>query len=252
MEKLESIENPNLLPILTKNQIYSLMTHRYTSQKDITYGKAEDYVITGKIFDIQCTSDASEFIAKSMGSYNKIYSCRLYFTNKRLTSFSCDCPSYVKWHTLCKHLIGMMIAIEKYRQKLLRVRKSRMEQSSYETQYIPNKSNTTYQNKENEFHFRTDKEENKTNYPENDIPENEIHVEKQQYQPEKKTAFNDQNNTNKNSSEQNNDNSGCLTAIIIYVIASVIIGLMIGNVGYGFIASIILLAIYIFIKKIYF
>lgn len=124
MQALNDVKSLDLLPVLTKNKIYSLLTHRYTYQKDITYEKAETYANTGRIFDVRCNGEESVFTAKSKGSYHNIYGCSLKFTDKKLSDFRCDCPSYTNWRTLCKHLVGMMILIERKRQELLKEKKA--------------------------------------------------------------------------------------------------------------------------------
>lgn len=112
-------DNPSLYPIFTKDVIYGYMTHRYTYQKDTTYIKALDYLDSNRIYDLKSNSDCSVFEAKSLGSEGNIYNCRLTLSNKKIIDFKCTCMSYLKWHTLCKHLIGMMILIERKRQELL-------------------------------------------------------------------------------------------------------------------------------------
>lgn len=129
MQALNDVKSLDLLPVLTENKIYSLLTHRYTYQKDITYNKAANYADIGRIFDVRCNREGSVFTAKSKGSYSNIYSCCLKFTDKKLSGFSCDCPSYTNWHTLCKHLVGLMILIERKRQELLKEKKADKAQS---------------------------------------------------------------------------------------------------------------------------
>ena len=108
------------LPILTKQKIYNYMTHRYTDQKDITYNKAKEYVKDKKIRSLRHYSYDNSFTARSEGSNGEDYSCKLVFDNDELVDYKCTCASYKEWGSLCKHLIGMMILIEKRRQRELR------------------------------------------------------------------------------------------------------------------------------------
>lgn len=117
---MDQFEKAKLYPILSREVIFAYMMHNYQYQKDITYKKARKYVAEGMIYDLQCNADCTVFTAKSEGSDDEIYSCKLVFVNKKLQKFKCTCMSYKNWHTPCKHLIGMMILIERKRKELLR------------------------------------------------------------------------------------------------------------------------------------
>lgn len=283
--KNESVD-PSLYPIFTKERIYGYMSHKYLYQKDTTYNKAKEYVDTGKIYGLKCNSDCTVFIAKSKGSNSNIYSCRLILVNKRIKEFKCTCPSYTKWHTLCKHLVGMMILIEMTRQKLL-TQKNVFDSSRSDSRLSCNNVSTkgdsvastvaesnftiyTCSNcgtKYRKYQKRCPLCGNSAtaNEPISEQERNRMAETKAQILKEKQKTLETNNSVKKdaqcdNSSYGNNNKestsnenySGCLIAIVIYIVVSVILGLMGGNIGFGFIASIILFAIIIFIKKIFF
>ena len=118
--------NPNLYPVFSEEIIYGYMTHQYKFQKDITFFKAKTYVNENRIYNLQSNADCSIFTAKSKGSYGNTYDCKLVLKNKKIIDFKCDCPSYSRYHSLCKHLIGMMILIERERLRLLEIAKTKL------------------------------------------------------------------------------------------------------------------------------
>lgn len=281
-------DNPSLYPIFTKNVIYGYMTHRYTYQKDTTYTKALDYLDSNKIYDLKSNSDCSVFEAKSLGSDGNIYNCRLTLSNKKIIDFKCTCMSYLKWHTLCKHLIGMMILIERKRQELL----SRQTVTVEKKQELPSPQTITVKTSIPESNFTiytcancgtkyrkyekvcplcgSDKrligvaseneQQRMQEVKERLVREKRQFPKQNDYIQKSPTTYNSENSCNPNNKESSNNNASnnnndgyvWLIAILIYVVVSVVLGLMGGNIGFGFIASILLFVFLGIIKKIFF
>ena len=277
---MKLVRDPSLYPIF-KKRIYEYMTHRYVYQKDITYNKAKEYVNTGKIYGFKCNSDCTTFTAKCKGSNDNIYSCRLILENKRIEEFTCTCPSYTKWHTLCKHLVGMMILVEKTRRKLLN--QKTVLKSSHSDAELSGKDSSIKDNSA----VSTVVESNLTRYTcancgtkygkdkkkcplcGNSITENEaiskiesnrVAEANSQIPKEKQEAMVINNSLKKeikrdnpsysNKSKEatsNEKHTGCIIAIAIYIVISIVLGLIGGNIVAGFILSAIFFTIIFFI-----
>lgn len=267
-------EDPSLYPIFTKEIIYGYMTHRYKYQKDTTYNKALDYLDNGRIYDLKSNSDCSVFKAKSLGSDDNVYDCRLTLSNKRIIDFKCTCMSHLKWHTLCKHLIGMMILIERKRQELLSRRTIPSRTSASESNfaiYTCANCGTKYRKYEKVcplcesdkrlIGVASEKEQQRMQEVKEQLVREKRQIQKQNdYMQKSPTTYNSENSYNHNNKESsdnnvsNNNNDGYvwLIAILIYVVVSVVLGLIGGNIGFGFIASILFFVFFGIIKKIFF
>lgn len=268
-------EDPSLYPIFTKEIIYGYMTHRYKYQKDTTYNKALDYLDNGRIYDLKSNSDCSVFKAKSLGSDDNVYDCRLTLSNKRIIDFKCTCMSHLKWHTLCKHLIGMMILIERKRQELLSRRTILSRTSASESNfaiYTCANCGTKYRKYEKVcplcesdkrlIGVASEKEQQRMQEVKEQLVREKRQIQKQNEYTQKYPTTNSPsryslNSSNKEPSNNNTSNDSkdgyiWLVVVLIYVVVSVILGLMGGNIGLGFIASILLFIFLSIIKKLFF
>ena len=268
-------EDPSLYPIFTKEIIYGYMTHKYKYQKDTTYNKALDYLDNGRIYDLKSNSDCSVFKAKSLGSDDNVYDCRLTLSNKRIIDFKCTCMSHLKWHTLCKHLIGMMILIERKRQELLSRRTILSRTSASESNfaiYTCANCGTKYRKYEKVcplcesdkrlIGVASEKEQQRMQEVKEQLVREKRQIQKQNEYTQKYPTTNSPsryslNSSNKEPSNNNTSNDSkdgyiWLVVVLIYVVVSVILGLMGGNIGLGFIASILLFIFLSIIKKLFF
>lgn len=262
-------QNPSLYPIFTKEIIYGYMTHRYKYQKDTTYNKALDYLDNGRIYDLKSNSDCSVFKAKSLGSDDNVYDCCLTLSNKRIIDFKCACMSYLKWHTLCKHLIGMMILIERKRQELL----SQQTVAGEKRQELQSQQTITVKTSGSESNFTiytcancgtkyrkyekvcplcesdkiligvaSEKEQQRMQEVKEQLVREKRQIQKQNdYMQKSSTAYNSTNNYKSDSSNNetsNNDKYTYLTTILIFVAVTIVIGLIASDFAFGFLVSV--------------
>lgn len=94
------------------------MTHKDESQKPVTMSKAINYINEGRLFDLQCNDAGTHFAVKIHGSNNNIYDSEIWFSSNKstITKYQCTCPSYLRWHSPCKHIVALLAALSKNHQ----------------------------------------------------------------------------------------------------------------------------------------
>lgn len=114
----ESMVDNSFFPFFSQEQIYCFMTHKDESQKPVTMSKAINYINEGRLFDLQCNDAGTHFAVKIHGSNNNIYDSEIWFSSNKsaITKYRCTCPSYLRWHSPCKHIIALLAALSKNHQ----------------------------------------------------------------------------------------------------------------------------------------
>lgn len=114
----ESMVNNSFFPFFSQEQIYCFMTHKDESQKLVTMSKAINYINEGRLFDLQCNDAGTHFAVKIHGSNNNIYDSEIWLSSNKstITKYQCTCPSYLRWHSPCKHIIALLAALSKNHQ----------------------------------------------------------------------------------------------------------------------------------------
>ena len=114
----ESMVDNSFFPFFSQEQIYCFMTHKDESQKPVTMSKAINYINEGRLFDLQCNDAGTHFAVKIHGSNNNIYDSEIWFSSNKsaITKYRCTCPSYLRWHSPCKHIVALLAALSKNHQ----------------------------------------------------------------------------------------------------------------------------------------
>lgn len=114
----ESMVDNSFFPFFSQEQIYCFMTHKDESQKPVTMSKAINYINEGRLFDLQCNDAGTHFAVKIHGSNNNIYDSEIWFSSNKstITKYQCTCPSYLRWHSPCKHIVALLAALSKNHQ----------------------------------------------------------------------------------------------------------------------------------------
>ena len=114
----ESMIDNSFFPFFSKEQIYCFMTHRDESQKQVTMSKAINYINEGRLFDLQSNDAGTHFAVKVHGSNYNIYDSEIWFSSNKstITKYQCTCPSYLQWHSPCKHIVALLAALSKNHQ----------------------------------------------------------------------------------------------------------------------------------------
>ena len=114
----ESMVDNSFFPFFSQEQIYCFMTHKDESQKPVTMSKAINYINEGRLFDLQCNDAGTHFAVKIHGSNNNIYDSEIWFSSNKstITKYQCTCPSYLHWHSPCKHIVALLAALSKNHQ----------------------------------------------------------------------------------------------------------------------------------------
>ena len=114
----ESMIDNSFFPFFSQEQIYCFMTHRDESQKQVTMSKAISYINEGRLFDLQSNDAGTHFAVKVHGSNYNIYDSEIWFSSNKstITKYQCTCPSYLHWHSPCKHIVALLAALSKNHQ----------------------------------------------------------------------------------------------------------------------------------------
>lgn len=114
----ESMIENSFFPFFSQEQIYCFMTHRDESQKQVTMSKAINYINEGRLFDLQSNDAGTHFAVKVHGSNYNIYDSEIWFSSNKstITKYQCTCPSYLHWHSPCKHIVALLAALSKNHQ----------------------------------------------------------------------------------------------------------------------------------------
>jgi len=101
----------SFFPSFSAEQIYQYMTHKDESQKDVTALKAMKYVNEGRLFDLRFNDAGTWFAVKVHGSNGNVYDTELLLSNDKsqIIDCRCSCPSYLRWHSPCKHIVALLI-----------------------------------------------------------------------------------------------------------------------------------------------
>lgn len=112
---VKSMIDASFFPFFSKEQILRFMTHKDESKKIVTLTKAIDYINEGRLFDLQSNDSGTHFAVRIHGSNDNIYESELWFSSDKsqITKYRCTCPSYLQWHSPCKHVVALLEALNK-------------------------------------------------------------------------------------------------------------------------------------------
>ena len=76
-----------------------------------SYAKGREYYLEGAVRSIRFSPGDSSFSVRVAG-WN-FYSVSICFDQqRRMQSYTCDCPAFQTYHGACKHVIAVLLAIQ--------------------------------------------------------------------------------------------------------------------------------------------